>query len=59
MPITLLRDEIVCFSARAMLRKFIHMTLILTRGVIPAPYQVQGKLQRESGKKLDSGSSPE
>jgi hypothetical protein len=28
--------------------------------VIPAPYQVRGKLQRESRlKRLDSGSSPE
>jgi hypothetical protein len=28
--------------------------------VIPAPYQVRGKLQRESRlRKLDSGSSPE
>jgi len=34
-------------------------TLIIAKGVIPAPYQVRGKLQRESRKTLDSGSSPE
>jgi hypothetical protein len=27
--------------------------------VTPAPEQVHGKIERESGKKLDSGSSPE
>jgi len=35
------------------------MTLIAANGVIPAPYQVRDKLQRESRKTLDSGSSPE
>jgi hypothetical protein len=40
--------------------------LMIAKGVIPAPYpvvgskrQVRGKLQRESRKTLDSGSSPE
>jgi len=34
-------------------------TLITAKAVIPAPYQVRGKLQQESRKTLDSGSSPE
>jgi len=34
-------------------------TLIIAKAVIPAPYQVRGKLQQESRKTLDSGSSPE
>ncbi len=33
-------------------------TLIIAKAVIPAPHQVRGKLQRESRKTLDSGSSP-
>jgi hypothetical protein len=33
---------------------------IISEAVIPAPYQVRGKLRRESSSKtLDSGSSPE
>jgi len=34
-------------------------SLILEKRVIPAPYRVRDKLQRESRKALDSGSSPE
>jgi hypothetical protein len=34
-------------------------TLIPAKGVISAPYQVRDKLQRESSKELDSGSSRE
>jgi len=34
-------------------------TLIKTKAIIPAPYQVRGKLQQEYRKTLDSGSSPE
>jgi len=34
-------------------------TLIKAKAVIPAPYQVRGKLQQESRKTLDSGASPE
>jgi len=34
-------------------------TLIIAKAVIPAPYQVRDKLQQESRKTLDSGSSPE
>jgi macrodomain Ter protein organizer (MatP/YcbG family) len=34
-------------------------SLITTKKVIPAPYQVWGKLQQESRKTLDSGSGPE
>jgi hypothetical protein len=34
-------------------------TLNAVNGVIPAPYQVRDKLQQESRKTLDSGSSPE
>jgi hypothetical protein len=33
--------------------------LIIAMAVIPAPYQVRDKLQQESRKTLDSGSSPE
>jgi hypothetical protein len=42
-------------------QKFLYLyiaTLITTKDVIPAPYQVRGKLQQESRKTLDSGSSP-
>jgi hypothetical protein len=38
-------------------QKFLYLytaTLITTKDVIPAPYQVRGKLQQESRKTLDS-----
>ena len=41
------------------LRGLYATTLITEKDVIPAPYQVRGKLQQESRKTLDSGSSPE
>jgi hypothetical protein len=40
----------------------VNLTLVYinSEGVIPAPYQVRDKLQRESSSEtLDSGSSPE
>jgi hypothetical protein len=40
-------------------QKLYKATLIISKAVIPAPYQVRDKLQRESRKTLDSGSSPE
>jgi|MudIll2142460700_1097286.scaffolds.fasta_scaffold05371_5 hypothetical protein len=40
--------------------KFFYIAfLIATEQVITTPYQVRGKIGRESEKTLDSGSSPE
>jgi hypothetical protein len=50
-------DSLILFNPSV-----VHPTLLYINSetVIPAPYQVRGKLQRESRSQiLDSGSSPE